>query len=91
MVLADGRPKGLKIVLTEHALWPAARRRFLAQCSIKSSTGKSSKQNLRYLDGGHCCAQALLDLQPDFRVQKSQIEQTILAAGHEVIFYPAFH
>ena len=91
MVLPDGRPKGLKIVLTERGLWPENGRRFLAQCSIKSTTGKSTKPNPRCLSGGTCCARALLAMQPDFQSQKSQVEQAILHAGHEVIFYPAFH
>ena len=71
MVLPDRRPKGLRIVLTERGLWPADGRRFLAQWSIKSSTGKSSKPNPRCLDGGHYCARTLLALQPDFCEQKS--------------------
>ena len=91
MVQADGRPKGLKIVLTECGLWPEDGRRFLAQCSIRSSTGKSSKPNPRCLQGGNCCARALLASQPDFRAQRSQIEQAIIEAGHEIIFYPPFH
>ena len=74
MILPDGRPKGFKIVLTECGLWPADGRQFLAQCSVKSSTRKSSKPNPRCLDGGHCCARALLALQPDFCGQKSQLE-----------------
>ena len=91
MVLPDGRPKGLKIVLTERGLWPNNRQRFLAQCSVKTKSGKSMKPNPQCLNGGACCARALLAAQPDFRNQKSQIEQAILDAGHDVIFYPAFH
>ena len=91
MVLPDGRPKGLKIVLTERGLWPQDGRKFLAQCSVMSSTGKSTKPNPRCLDGGGCCARTVLAAQPDFQSQRSQIEQAILNTGYEVIFYAAFH
>lgn len=86
----NGTPKGLQKVLLEGGLWPE-NRRFLAQCSIKSTTGKSAKLNPCYLDGGSCCARALLAAQPDFRAQKNQIEEAIIKTGHEVIYYPAFH
>jgi len=90
LVLPDGRPKGLKIVLRECGLWPMSGQHFLTQCSIKSRSGKSTKPNPRCLNRGSCCARALLASQPDFRNQKSQVEAAILDAGHDVIFYPAF-
>jgi len=86
----DSTPKGLQKVLLERGLWPE-NRRFLAQSSIKSATGKSSKLNPPCLDGGSCCARALLAAQPDFKAQKNHIEEAIIKAGHEVIYYPAFH
>lgn len=93
MVLPDGRPKRIKIILTERRLWPQDGRQFLDQCSMKSATGKSTKPNPQCLNGGSCYACAVLACQPDFDGQRSQIEQAILNAGHwhRVIFYPAFH
>ena len=67
MVLPDGRPKGLKIVLTERGLWPNNGQWFLAQCSVKTKSGKSMKPNSKCLNRGACCARALLAAQPDFR------------------------
>jgi len=49
------------------------------------------KPNPRCLDRGDCCAHALLASQLDFRTQKSQVGQSILDAGHNIIFYPAFY
>ena len=90
-VFPDGTPKGLKAVLIECSLWPQTVSRFLAQCTIKSASGKGMKPNPQCLLGGNRCACALLAAQLDFQQQKSQIEDAILAAGHDVIFYPAFH
>jgi len=90
-VFPDGTPKGLKAVLIEHSLWPQTVSRFLAQCIIKLASGKGMKPNPQCLARGNCCARALLAAQLDFQQQKSQIEDAILAAGHDVIFYPAFH
>ena len=91
MVLADGRPKCLRIELSEKGLWPKDRRRFLAECSIRSGTGKSTKVNPRCMDRGSFYAHTGLASQRDFRAQRSKIEEAILNAGHEIIFYPAFH
>jgi len=90
-VFLDGTPKGLKAVLIERSLWPQTVFRFLAQFTIKSASGKGMKPNPQCLSGGNCCARALLAARLDFQQQKSQIEDEILAAGHDVIFYPAFN
>jgi len=88
--LPNGIPKGLRKGLLEPGLWPD-NRRFLAQWSIKSTTGMSAKPNPRCPDGGSCCTRALLGAQSGIRTQKNQNEETIIKAAHEVIYYPAFH
>lgn len=90
LVREDGTPKGLRTVLSERNLWPTTCRRFLTQCSIKTSSGKS-KPNPDCLKGGHCCAWGLLALQLDFEAQKGEQQETIEKAGHLVLFYPPFH
>jgi len=91
MILPSGIPKGLRLVLIERGLWPYDRPNFRAQCSVPTKTGKGTKPNPQCLQGGTCCARALLASQPDFQAQKSQLQEAIEQAGHLVIFYPAFH
>ena len=38
-----------------------------------------------------CCAKHILDLQPDFKEQKSLVQEVIEASGHLCIFLPKFH
>ncbi|KIY48962.1 hypothetical protein FISHEDRAFT_42317 [Fistulina hepatica ATCC 64428] len=38
-----------------------------------------------------CCAKHILDHQPDFKEQKSLVQEVIEAAGHIAIFLPKFH
>ncbi|KAL5504652.1 hypothetical protein ACEPAH_7315 [Sanghuangporus vaninii] len=38
-----------------------------------------------------CCCHRILFNQPDFRNQKSSIEELIESRGHKAIFYPKFH
>ncbi|KIJ38320.1 hypothetical protein M422DRAFT_140280, partial [Sphaerobolus stellatus SS14] len=38
-----------------------------------------------------CCAERILDLQPDFHEQKSLAQEVIEEAGHLCIFLPKFH
>jgi len=92
MMLPDGRLKGLKIVLQERGLWPASQR-FLPQCSIPGTNPGERKPNpaSRHATNANCCARALLSSQPDFQAQKCQLQETLEAAGHQVIFYPVFH
>jgi len=91
MKLPSGIPKGLKLVLIERGFWPHNQLHFLTQCSIPASNGKKSKLNPVCVQGGTCCARALLAAQPDFQAQKPELQETIEKAGHLVILYPAFH
>jgi hypothetical protein len=43
------------------------------------------------LEGRTCCAAAILSAQPDFKGQRSRIEEIVEDAGHLVMFYPKFH
>ena len=92
MMLPDGRLKGLKKVLEERGLWPQGRK-FLTQCSIPGSTPGTTKlkPTCKYAKHSSCCARALLSSQPDFQEQKGELQETIEAAGHLVIFNPVYH
>jgi hypothetical protein len=41
--------------------------------------------------GHHCCATAILSAQPDFKAQRSRLEEAVEGAGHIALFYPKFH
>lgn len=68
-------PKGMKQVLMERGLWKDGLR---MQC----------KDSCKTTD---CCAKHILDLQPDFKSQRSLVQEVIEAAGHCCIFLPKFH
>jgi hypothetical protein len=70
-------PKGIKAVLTERGLYQQYLR------------GKC--QNKCKVDATDCCNKHILELQPDFRNQKSLIQEVIEAAGHLCLFLPKFH
>jgi len=39
-----------------------------------------------------CCARRLLSVQPDFKAQKGELEESLEKSGlHRVMFYPKFH
>lgn len=42
-------------------------------------------------DAIDCCTKRIIDLQPDFKEQKSLIHETIEAAGHLCIMLPKYH
>jgi len=92
MMLPNGQLKGLKIILQERGLWPNGQK-FLTQCSIPGDLPGERKANpaCRHAVNANCCARALLSSQPDFQSQKCQLQETIEAAGHQIIFYPSFH
>ena len=89
MMLTDGRLKGLRIVLHERGLWPQGRK-LLTQCSILGDSPGTTKLNpaCKYTSDASCCAPALLSSQPDFQQQQGELQETIEAAGPQVIFYP---
>jgi transposase len=69
-------PKGVKAVLTERGLY----QRLRGKCKNKCESEAIS-----------CCNRRILELQPDFKEQKSLVQEVIEAAGHLCIFLPKFH
>src|SRR5260364_113944 len=72
-----GKPKGLRQVLSERGLW---RDGMKLKCKRRCEQGRTN-----------CCARMTMANQPDFRAQRGRLEEVIISAGHEVIFYPKFH
>jgi len=57
------------------------------QCKKKNDgTGGKCKP-----DATDCCAKRILDFQPDFKEQKSLVQEVIEECGHIYIFLPKFH
>ena len=83
MVMADGTAKGLQMVLQERGLW---RPRLRVQCRRPDG-----KKNKICLNGGTCCARALIANEPDFKAQRSRLEEEVELTGHLVHFFPKFH
>ena len=70
------KPKGMKLVLTKWGLY----QHLHGKCKNKCESEAIS-----------CCNRCILELQPDFKEQKSLIQVVIEAAGHLCIFLPKFH
>ena len=68
-------PKGIKAVLTERGLYQ------------NNLHGKCPKKCV----SDACCNKRILEIQPDFRAQKSLVQETIEAAGHLCLILPKFH
>lgn len=77
-----GMQKGIKQVIVERGLWKNG---LVMQCKSQKNGEKCTS------DATDCCAQHILDLQPDFQEQKSLIQEVIEAAGHLCIFLPKSH
>ena len=79
-------------MLQERSLWPA-NRQLLTQCTISGDAPGQRKPIplWKYTSNANCYARALLSSQPDFQAQKGELQETLEAAGHLVIFYPSFH
>ena len=77
-----GKPKGMKQVLLERGLW---KENLIKTCG-RCKKGTKDPEQLQ------CCAQRILELQPDFMAQKSLLVETVgKKKGHKIIFYPKFH
>ena len=90
--MSDGRLKGLKLVLEERGLWPA-NRKLLTQYTIPGDKPSQRKPNpaRKYASNADYCAHALLSSEPDFQAHPGEMQETLEAAGHLVIFYLSFH
>ncbi|RPB05724.1 hypothetical protein L873DRAFT_533476 [Choiromyces venosus 120613-1] len=83
MVMPDGIAKGLQIVLQERRLW---RPRLQVQC-----WRPDGKKNKVCLNGGTCCARALIAKEPDFKAQRSHLEEEVELTSYLVHFFPKYH
>ena len=76
-----GQPKGLKQVLEERGFDVEGLKRKCGNKEVDTTRGPMST----------CCALHCMASQPDFRAQKSILEETILQAGHICLFLPKYH
>jgi hypothetical protein len=83
-------PKGVKAVLTERGLYQCLRGKCKNKCELEAVlTEQGLYQHLRgkcknkcELEAISCCNRRILELQPDFKEQKSLVQEVIEAAGH---------
>ena len=78
MDFPNGEQKGIKVVLQERGLW---------RDKLRLDCGGS----IIHPQNNYCCARHVLGAETDFQAQVSLLEQTIIDAGHRVLFYPKFH
>ncbi len=79
MQTEDGTAKGIRTILFERNLWPAAGLR--GKCKLVAD----------HKEDGSCCAEKLLSIQPDFAAQLSAVEEAVKEGGQECLFLPKFH
>jgi len=62
------------------------------ETKIASTMSKARwKKNKECLNGGTCCARALIAKEEDFKAQRSCLEEEIKLKGHMVCFLPKYH
>ncbi|KIJ52515.1 hypothetical protein M422DRAFT_156778 [Sphaerobolus stellatus SS14] len=71
-----GQPKGMKQILLECGLYQVG---LTMQCKKKKDGSEGN------------CTKRILELQPDFKEQKSLVQEVIEECGHICIFLPKFH
>jgi hypothetical protein len=96
----DGKPKGLRSILTERGLW---RNKMLLQCQpcedkishtdrIASVEPFWQVQGNQVLKTEQCCAKFCLSNQPDFKSQRPWLKEVVEDdIGATIIYYPKFH
>ncbi|KAL1689946.1 hypothetical protein GGG16DRAFT_35084, partial [Schizophyllum commune] len=73
------QPKGIKVVLQERGLWRSG---LLLKCNAKEKCDVAATD---------CCAKRIMESQPDFKEQRSLVQEIIEAAGHLCVFLPKYH
>ena len=81
MNFPDGRPKGIKQILSERGLW---KKNMVGECRLC----RDGNNNPLRVD---CCGRKIISLQPDFLAQRSALVEVIEDSGHVCIFFPKFH
>ena len=76
-----GKPKGMKEVLKDRGLWIDGLPRTCSRCRADD----------KHPDRVDCCAERILELQPDFVAQDSILEEIAREEGQRIVFYPKFH
>jgi hypothetical protein len=71
------QPKGMRQVFSERGI---ETKNLLGKCKTRCE-----------VDAAACCCRRILELQPDFKEQKSLVQEVIEEAGHICIFLPKFH
>ncbi|KAA8904277.1 hypothetical protein FN846DRAFT_984801 [Sphaerosporella brunnea] len=85
---------GMEHVLRDRGLWREGLRQ---QCYIPNRTPGEKTRRIKNpvstdaLEGRTCCAAAILSAQPDFKGQRSRIEEIVEDAGHLGMFHPTYH
>jgi len=78
--------------LKERKLWYAENPRTGTKINLRCNA--KDGEVVKYLDGSvnqHCCHFHILHRQPDFKMQKPSLEESVLASGHIFDLYPKFH
>lgn len=69
------KSKGIRRILEERGLW---------RDGLKKKCKNSCSSET-------CCANSVLENQPDFKEQKSALEEAVTVTGHKYILFPKFH
>jgi hypothetical protein len=69
----------------------------LLQCSMPNPNHSQKTKRVKNptcaegAPGRNCYATAILSAQPDFKAQRSRLEEAVEGAGHIALFYPKYH
>ncbi|OAD01011.1 hypothetical protein MUCCIDRAFT_84864 [Mucor lusitanicus CBS 277.49] len=84
--------KGVSTILKERKLWFVKNSRTGAKINLRCDA--KDGEVVKYLDSSinkHCCHFHILHRQPDFKMQRPSLEESVLASGHIFDLYPKFH